>query len=75
VVKASGLANNWAALATLVGASWLASPGLEGGLDQDMSPESTDVVEEVMEVAQDQGMTIVAVIPKDQNLHPIDLPT
>jgi uncharacterized protein (DUF302 family) len=40
-----------------------------------MSPESTDVVEEVMEVAQDQGMTIVAVIPKDQNLHPIDLPT
>ena len=28
---------------------------------------------EVMEGAQDQGMTIVAVTRKDQNLHPIDL--
>jgi len=58
-----------------VGASWLASPGLEGGLDQAMSLECIGVVAEIMEVDQDQGMTIVAVTRKDQNLHPIDLST
>ena len=34
----------------------------------DMSQGSTGVAAEVMQVGQDPGTTIVAVIPKDQNL-------
>ena len=39
----------------------------------DMSQGSTGVAAEVMQVDQDPGTTIVAVIPKDQNLLLIEL--